>query len=121
MMSEPTSMEYEQMITALTASKDIAYAERNRFLKLFSIMAEEAHLARHPDSDTAWEDDWRNIVCVHTKQGQMSFHIHDSELANFSHLKMQANDWDGHTTEEKWKRFEQLCVVEHAIVTGAYL
>jgi hypothetical protein len=64
-----------------------------------------AHLARHQGE---WEDEWRNIVCVHLPTGQATWHIHDSEVILFGHLAMTEGDWDGHTTAEKYRRLDAL-------------
>ncbi len=93
--------------------KDNAYKERNLLLAALSKTLLSC-LARHPDEDKKWEDDWRNIVVIcgiseDFKLVQMTWHIHDSELPNFSHLKLDPTfKWDGHTTEEKYRRLARL-------------
>lgn len=84
-------------------SKDGAYTERNRLVSLLSRIY-PAWLARHSDSDIEWEDPWRWIVFVSLPTGQVTWHIHDSHLPMFSHLQQAPNIWDGHTTEEKYRR-----------------
>jgi len=85
-------------------SKQQAYWERNQLVCYLS----KVHLSwleRHPETDTAWEDDWRTIVLIQTPEGQASWHIHDSEKELFNHLEWRdGNSWDGHTTEEKYAR-----------------
>jgi len=90
------------------------YSERNRLVSALSKLF-ESHLCRHPNSDTSWEDNWRNIVCIHLPTGQATWHIHDDDLLLFAHLVQQdevrgatPNHWDGHTTEEKYKRLAAL-------------
>lgn len=86
------------------SEKDQAYAERNQ-LVLFLSYLYPSYLARHEESDTAWEDDWRWIVVVAGPHGQMSWHIHDLEYVKFEHLpRLKAYKWDGHTREEKYQR-----------------
>jgi hypothetical protein len=65
-----------------------------------------AYRALHPVEDTAWDAEWRNLVVLDMQEtGQMSWHIHDSELPNFEKLPFRADyRWDGHTTEEKYQR-----------------
>ena len=88
----------------LTAQKDTAYAERDLLVCVLSKVW-PAHLCRHPDEDVEWEDDWRWIICIHSPKGQLTWHIHDSELPMFSgHLAVLPNHWDGHTTDEKYER-----------------
>lgn len=82
------------------ASPHAAYHERN-MLVAYLATCYPAHLARHPEQEP-WDDDWRWLVCVHTPAGQMTWHIHDSEYDLFRWLPARDNDWDGHTTEEKY-------------------
>lgn len=90
------------------AAKDCAYEERDRLVAVLSKVF-PAHLMRHPDEDLEWEDDWRWIVCVELPTGQATWHFHDSELPWFDHLEPRVeNTWDGHTTEEKYRRLEAL-------------
>jgi hypothetical protein len=91
--------------TELRAQKDAAYAERDRLVAALSKQF-PAHLARHEGAD--WEDDWRNIVCVHLPTGQATWHIHDSEVPWFAHLPMGDAHWDGHSTGEKYRRLDAL-------------
>ncbi len=88
--------------------KNGAYAERNKLVAALSKLFPSS-LERHPESDTAWEDDWRWIVFVDLPTGQASWHIHDSELAMFDHLpRNEGRVWDGHTTEQKYARLADL-------------
>jgi len=131
----------------LIKAKDNAYWERNQLVAALSKIF-PAHLAKHPESDTEWEADWRTIVVVYlphaaTSLGskirdsrlsfitigksepliQMTWHIHDSEVSMFDHLcdlvaleramtgksySQNMFNWDGHTTEEKYRRLRLL-------------
>lgn len=91
----------------LIQQKDEAYAERNRLVALLTLLF-PASLERHPENEV-WEDDWRWIVFIDLPTGQVSWHIHDSELPLFEHIsRNQGRVWDGHTTEEKYLRIEQM-------------
>jgi hypothetical protein len=93
---------------ALKAQKDSAYTERNALVVVLTKLW-PSHLARHPDEDTTWDDDWRTIVCVHSPVGQLTWHIKDDEVALFAHLAiMEDQHWDGHTTVEKYVRLASL-------------
>lgn len=83
-----------------------AYSERNALVCVLSKLW-PSHLCEHP-VDPKWDKEWLWVVCIHSPVGQLSWHIHISELENFAHLKRKANDWDGHTTEEKYKRLAEL-------------
>lgn len=95
-------------IVNLTEQKNAAYVERNKCVALVARMAValglEAGLGRHEEEDKSWEDDWRNIVFIELPTGQVSWHIHDSDLPMFNWLSGYEGGWDGHTTEEKYER-----------------
>lgn len=93
------------------SSKDTAYSERDRLVCALSKLF-PSWLERHPDLDTAWEDDWRWIVFVSFPTGQASWHIHDSEVSWFYHLERRdGNSWDGHSTAEKYARIERFKLI----------
>ncbi len=95
-------------ISNLTAQKDKAYKERNELVS-FLTTCYQSYLCRHPEDDTDWDDDWRWIVCVKSPIGQMTWHIHDSDLHMFEHLSSRdKHTWDGHTTEIKYGRLRKL-------------
>lgn len=85
-----------------------AYGERDRCVALIAKMAValgyKAGIGRHPESDEKWERDWMNIIFIELPTGQVSWHIHDSELSFFDGLPKYSEPWDGHTTEEKYQR-----------------
>lgn len=66
-----------------------------------------AHLARLYDAHWAVdpdEPDWP-VICIHGPGGQMCWHIAQADVELFpDSLKVKPNDWDGHTTAEKYKR-----------------
>lgn len=95
----------QSQLDAERKSKDRAYTERNRLVAFISKLY-PSHRARHPALDEAWEDDWRWIICIHAPFGQLTWHIHDSHLPMFEHLETKLGDWDGHTTEEKYRRLD---------------
>lgn len=109
--------ELSPVIRQLEDSKNTAYDERNNLVAFLSRLY-PSHLAKHPEEDKTWENDWRWIVCVHSPAGQMTWHIHDTHLEKFAHLADNAlergnlNDWDGHTTAEKYERLKKLPPIE---------
>jgi hypothetical protein len=92
------------------------YRERNLILALLAVVCRITELADgtgpfayrafHDVNDISWDDEWRNIIVLETEEmGQMTWHIHDSELPNFEKLPLRTDyRWDGHTTEEKYQR-----------------
>ena len=87
------------------AAKDAAYHERDQLVGLISKIY-PSHLTHHEGAD--WEDNWRNIVCVHLPTGQATWHIHTSELSLFDHLRVEESHWDGHATKEKYERVNRV-------------
>jgi rubrerythrin len=84
--------------------KNNAYTERNKLVAFLSKLYPSC-LGRHEETDTGWDREWMTIVYVHSPEGQLSWHIHDSEIHLFNHLNYNLNImWDGHTTEEKYNR-----------------
>ena len=103
--------EAEARIAELEKQKDRAYQERNRLVAALTYIFPNCSLGLHPAESTEWDADWRNIVYIETPHGQLSWHIHDSELPLFSHLPRSNVQWDGHTTEEKYNRLAR-CSME---------
>jgi len=97
----------DAQLQLLNDQKNQAYEERNALVSAISKIW-PSHMALHPESDESWERDWMRIVCVHSPVGQLTWHIHDSDRG-FDHLNMAPNDWDGHSTEEKYKRLASFC------------
>ena len=99
-------------VNGVTAAKDGAYRERNQVVaalaRLLLSLGHNVGLGQHDPADQAWEDDWRNIVYMELPNGQVSWHIHDSELGLFEGLPPYDRAWDGHTTEEKHRRLADL-------------
>lgn len=101
------SDEIRAAVAAEKKAKDQAYSERNRLVAYLASLFPSC-LERHPEEDE-WEDDWRWVVFIHHPQGQLSWHIHDSELPSFAHVPWGIGNvkWDGHTTEQKYERLAQ--------------
>lgn len=84
-----------------------AYWERNR-LVLFLTYVFPSFRGLHED-DPNWDKGWMNIIYIDTPAGQLSWHISDEMFPSFEHLKLvRGKVWDGHTTEEKYRRLEEL-------------
>ncbi len=87
--------------------RDLAYTERNLLVSalasVFLWAGWRAWLAPHPP-DPEWDPAWTTIVFLEGPTGQMSWHLHDLDVPLFAMLKTGANTWDGHSTEEKYRR-----------------
>lgn len=109
-LTRKAEAQYRAMVTTISTlrrDKDAAYRERDALVCALSKLFPSS-LGRHPDAEP-WDDDWRWIVFVQLPTGQASWHIHDSELAMFDHLRRDVPvKWDGHTTDQKYARLAQL-------------
>lgn len=92
--------------------RDAAYTERNRLVaalaRLLKRDGRAAWLADHDPSDAGWDPEWRTIVFIDGPTGQMSWHLHDSDVPLFDGLPRGPNSWDGHTTPEKYERLARI-------------
>lgn len=71
--------------------QDIAYMERN----LLALCIADGW---YYDTDNNWEG-YKRVLTI--GEGQMCFHIPDDfDVGNLPQVKP---NWDGHTTEEKWR------------------
>lgn len=97
------------LVLDFSDSKDAAYRERNLLVAALSKLF-PAYIGRHEPYDPNWDRDWTNVIYIILPAGQVSWHIHDSELNLFSHLKLReyGPHWDGHTTDEKYRRLASL-------------
>lgn len=95
-------------VAELERVKNSAYTERNQCVALIATMARllgwKAGIARHPEEDKSWEDDWRTLAFIDLPTGQVSWHFHDSECNLLSNLPVYRGTWDGHDTPEKYRR-----------------
>lgn len=94
--------------------RDLAYGERARLVALLAACFSSS-LERHPENDAAWEPGWRWVVFVDLPTGQVTWHIHDSELPLFNHVaRGRGWTWDGHTDAEKYLRLQAAAVLVRA-------
>jgi hypothetical protein len=96
--------------------KDGAYWERNMLVLLLANVMNELHSKEiygsmkesgwYYDTDNNW-DGWKRVISL--ERGKYCFHIPDD--FNVGELPEIKKNWDGHTTEEKWKRVMKKCGV----------
>ena len=99
----------QSVVDELTTQKNQAYNERNILVAGLSKIF-PAFLSWHYPEDEDWDPEWKWIVYITLPTGQVSWHIHETELSMFSHLehRRRGNYWDGHTTQEKYERVKRL-------------
>lgn len=104
--------------------RDAAYTERNQLVAALARILPKtlahrewaipkdapaiAWLAEHDPTDAGWDPGWRTIVFIEGPTGQLSWHLHDSDVPLFDGLPRGPNSWDGHTTPEKYERVARL-------------
>ena len=85
-----------------------AYKERNLCVALIADLAIghgiPVGIKTHPEDDPEWDPEWMHILFMDLPTGQVSWHLHISEVENFPHIPPYTREWDGHTTEEKYQR-----------------
>lgn len=111
---ERRDREIERLLDALMQEKretarlreavNKAYTERNRLV---------AFIAWHYPSGVTktdipgWDEAWHNCVYIDLPTGQASWHYHDDDAHLFDGLPLYNEQWDGHTTDEKYERVER--------------
>jgi len=93
-----------QRCNRIEEEKNAAYTERNMCVALIARLAEMLGYKVGIKVDPNEEAGWQHIIFIDLPNGQLSWHIHDSELENFPGLPEYIAAWDGHTTEEKYQR-----------------
>lgn len=93
------------MLADMRARKDAAYEERNRVVaalaKLFPSGTKRTDIP-------GWDTEWHGCVYIDLPTGQVSWHYHDGQAHLFAALPPYAGEWDGHSTEEKYRRLAEL-------------
>ena len=88
-------------LAEVKANKDNVYLERNK------VVSALARLFPSGIAETViegWNEEWHGCVYIDLPTGQVSWHYHDSQAYLFAHLPPYAKPWDGHDTEEKYRR-----------------
>lgn len=78
------------------------YRERAALVAFLAAVADDAHISADP-----LEPDWP-VVCIHTGAGQLTWHIAMEDMDLMAHVRRAPADWDGHGTEEKYRRLAKL-------------
>ncbi len=111
------------------AQLDAVYNERNRCVAALCSMAQRLSwstwLGKHePADDPTWDKEWLNVVYINLPTGQVSWHIHDRDLPLFAHVggANKPGVWDGHTTDQKYKRLAAISYsVKRCVACGVDL
>ena len=90
-----------ERVAELEVRKDAAYLERNQVV---AALASVFPSGTKQTNIEGWSRDWHGCVYIDLPTGQVSWHYHDSQAHLFEHLSVYAGEWDGHDTEEKYRR-----------------
>ena len=81
------------------------YAERNLCVSLAVKLALSLGLHAGIGLDPSEPDPlWKHVAFIDLPSGQVSWHIHADELPNFKGVPLYSRPFDGHSTEEKYRR-----------------
>ncbi len=111
--AEPTEDQVRNhpLYLAMRNTKDGAYTERNRVVAAFARMAQSQGwpVAIIKTDIPGWDPEWHNCIFIETPFGQVSWHFHDDQRNLFPDTMVGTGAiWDGHTTEEKYRRLDEL-------------
>jgi len=117
----------EQLEIARDACKRVMEERDDLKKALGAVYRERAHLtaflaACYPSSTcTDWDDDEYRLLYVATPAGQLSWHVHvDDADKLLGHVpEDEAAEWDGHSTELKYERLDELTRQRAAAVEAA--
>lgn len=106
-------MDYDasQLQSSPTAREqlDAVYGERNRCVAALAHLAQAYGFVVGIGDDLEAEPGWRAVVYIETPRGQVSWHLHETELELFRGLARARVAWDGHTVEAKYARLADFC------------
>jgi len=93
-------------------AKNGAYWERNMLALMLAKLTNEKMTVWENSYRSGWYyhgewDGWSRVISIN--RGQITFHVPDDfDLGNLPQI---TPNWDGHTTEEKWRRVAEICGV----------
>lgn len=115
LMTDQVNRDAISIMQEVEAQRDNAIAERDgAYRERAQLLAWVAGMYRsyiYPAPDV--EDEGWSILMIHTMMGQLTWHIAPGDLELFPHIPRVTADhsqaqWDGHTTEEKYNRIQQI-------------
>lgn len=92
----------------IRAEKDVAYIERN---KVVAALARLFPAGLKRTDIPGWNKEWHGCVYIDLPTGQVSWHYHDSQAHLFEGLPAYDGEWDGHDTQEKYRRLAKMDAV----------
>lgn len=89
----------------MLSAVDEAYYERNQLVAALARLFPSG--LRKTDIDE-WHPEWHGCVFIDLPTGQVSWHYHEREAHLFAGLPPYTKPWDGHNTQEKYRRLAAL-------------
>ena len=77
-----------------------AYKERNQLVALLSTLFPSG---KAKTAIEGWDEAWHGCVYIEFPWGQASWHYHTDDEWMFEHLPQYTNQWDGHSTDVKYR------------------
>lgn len=65
-----------------------------------------AGIRGHEPEDAEWDTDYQTVLLIDLPTGQVSWHLHVSDLDLVHGLPAYSGNWDGHSTIEKIARLQ---------------
>lgn len=111
---DDTMESLERSVKDLRRRKDGAYLERNRLVAAFCRLALELgwNAGKARTAIEGWSEEWHGCIYIDTPSGQVSWHYHDSHDHLFDDLPDYDGKWDGHTTDQKYERLNELLRID---------
>ena len=81
------------------------YKERDLLVRALSLQY-PSHLMYRKGHQPAIKK--RLMVCIHAPTGQMTWTVPETMRAEYTHLELTPNDWDGHKTADRLVRLGEL-------------
>lgn len=122
-MRDAARKAFDRELQKLANSVDDKYEElrNDAYLERNQVVAALAKCFPSGIARTAidgWSEDWHGCVYIDLPTGQASWHYHDSHAHLFAWMQPYAGKWDGHTTEEKYRRLAALRAHKDAVPDG---
>ncbi len=80
------------------------YTERNMVIALAARLARVLGMRTDIGYDKDAEEGWKSVLYIDLPSGQVSWHIPDKDLKHFGDQPVYEGEWDGHSTETKYRR-----------------
>lgn len=92
--------ELEDAVISERENTNNAYKERNQLVALLTTLFPSG---KAKTAIEGWDEAWHGCVYIDFPWGQASWHYHTDDEWMFEHLPPYTKQWDGHTTDAKYR------------------